>query len=276
MPTLRFALNHICAPQLDLPAFCALAKAVGVTDIEIRNDIAGNAIVDGTPPETVRAVAAKHGLTILTINALQRFNDWSSSRQLEAVALADYAVACGAKALILVPTNDGVPLGADALDIALAALGPILAERGLTGLVEPLGFATCSLRSKAVAVAAIARVGGGIFRITHDTFHHHLAGEPQLFAEHTGLVHISGVTDPALAIGDMTDDDRLLIDENDRLGTVEQLRGLIDAGYDGPISFEPFAPSLRTDPDPMAAIGRSIAYVRDGVSRASTPRNSAP
>ena len=36
------------------------------------------------------------------------------------------------------------------------------------------------------------------FRLVHDTFHHHLAGEAAIFPELTGLVHISGVDDPAL------------------------------------------------------------------------------
>ena len=49
-------------------------------------------------------------------------------------------------------------------------------------------------------MAAIRAAGGeGCYRLVHDTFHHHLAGETAFFPEWTGLVHISGVTDPALA-----------------------------------------------------------------------------
>ena len=48
---LRFALNHMAAPQLDLAAFFALARQLGLSEVEIRNDIAGEAILDGTPAD---------------------------------------------------------------------------------------------------------------------------------------------------------------------------------------------------------------------------------
>ena len=55
----------------------------------------------------MRALAEDAGVTIISINALQRFNEWTAEREREAVELADYAQACGAKALVLVPVNDG-------------------------------------------------------------------------------------------------------------------------------------------------------------------------
>ena len=156
---LRFALNHMVAPRLDPEAFFALARAVGVPAVEIRNDLVGNAILDGTPAKRVRALAEGSGVRILTINALQRFEDWPPARASEAAALADYARACGAEALVLVPSNDGT--APDRLPAALEGLRAILAPRGLMGLVEPLGFATSALRAKSAAVAAIGAVGGG-------------------------------------------------------------------------------------------------------------------
>ena len=116
--TLRFALNHMVAPQLDLRSFFQLARDAGVTDVEIRNDIAGKAIIDGTSAATVKALAEEAGVTILTINALQKFNRWDAAREAEAAALAQYAHDCGAKALILVPVNDGTGLGASGTTIS--------------------------------------------------------------------------------------------------------------------------------------------------------------
>ena len=52
---LRFALNRTCAPQLALPEFIALAKAVGVQAVEIRNDIEGREFADGTPAAEIKA-----------------------------------------------------------------------------------------------------------------------------------------------------------------------------------------------------------------------------
>lgn len=269
--TLRFALNHMVAPHLDLRAFFALAKAVGVTDVEIRNDIAGQAILDGTPAAEVKALAEEAGVTIVTINALQKFNGWDGAREREAAALAQYARDCGARALILVPANDGTGLAPgdriEALRLGLKGLRPILKDNGITGLVEPLGFEVCSLRLKREASEMIAAIDGyGTFQITHDTFHHHLAGDPEIFPSLTGLVHISGVVDPALAVSEMRDAHRVLVDGRDRLGNIEQLRALLDEGYDGPISFEPFAEELRHLPDPARAIRESMEFISQSLA----------
>ena len=262
---LRFALNHMVAPQLGLADFFALARVLGISDVEIRNDVAGRPILDGTEPATVKAAAEAAGVTIITINALQRFNQWNSEREREAIALADYARACGAQAIILVPVNDGSGRadGERTRNViaALKGLRPILADRGITGLVEPLGFVVCSLRRKSEAAEAIGAVGGD-FRLVHDTFHHHLAGEAAIFPELTGLVHISGVEDAAIAVADMRDPHRVLVGPGDRVGNVEQIRSLRAGGCDGPFSFEPFAEELRTLRDPARSIRESMNFIR--------------
>jgi 2-keto-myo-inositol isomerase len=265
--SIRFALNHMVAPQLSLRDFFALARSLGLGDVEIRNDIAGEAILDGTPAATVRRMAEDAGVAILTINALQKFNHWSPQRASEAEAMADYCAGCGAEGLILVAANDGTGRGdaervANAAE-ALAGLKPILGARGVTGLVECLGFEACSLRRKSEAVAAIdAANGRDVFRLTHDTFHHHLAGEAASFPELTGLVHISGVDDPDVAVGQMRDSHRVLVGPHDRLGNLAQIAALRAAGYAGPFSFEPFAAELRTLGDPAQAIRQSMDFIR--------------
>ena len=188
--SLSFALNHMVAPSLRPEAFFALCQALGVGKAEIRNDLAGNAILDGTPAADIRTIAAGHQVSVISINALQRFNEWTPAREAEAVELADYAKAAGAAALVLVPVNDGSGQAEGArqenLRTALRALKPILSDRAILGLVEPLGFAISSLRSKREAIEGIEDVdGGGNFKLVHDTFHHHLAGEPDLFAART-------------------------------------------------------------------------------------------
>jgi 2-keto-myo-inositol isomerase len=267
-PNPRFALNHIIAPRLAPEAFFALAGELGIGAVEIRNDLAGNAILDGTAPAAIRKAAEAAGVRILSINALQRFDDWRGRRPIEALALLDYAQACGAEAVVLVPTNDGTR--PDRLLPALEGLRPLLQARGLTGLVEPLGFESCSLRLKSEAAAAIAAVGGGgAFRLVHDTFHHHLGGEAAIFPQLTGLVHISGVDDPALAVADMRDAHRVLVTPADRLGNVAQARELLAGGYDGFLSFEPFAAEVQALEDPAPAICRSMEVMREGLSVAA-------
>jgi 2-keto-myo-inositol isomerase len=265
-----FGINHIAAPRMAPAEFFRLARSLGLADVEIRNDLEGNAIVDGTPASEVRAAAAEAGVRIATINALQRFNEWMPERESEAIELADYARDVGARALVLVPVNDGSGQ-ADGerqanLQAALAALKPILEERGILGLVEPLGFEICSLRSKREAVDAIKAIGGeGRFKLVHDTFHHHLAGEPELYPAMTGLVHISGVTDPDVSVSDMRDPHRVLVNEDDRLDNIGQMRSLLKLGYDGLFSFEPFAREIQDMDDHSGAISASMERIKAGL-----------
>ena len=257
---MRFALNHIAAPTLSLPDFFATARDLGVTEVEIRNDLPD--VLSQWRPEEVKAEAQKAGVTIVSINALYPFNVWGGDLPARAEAMADYAAACGAKALVMCPLNDGTPVDFDSLVGALTAMKTILDTRGLTGLVEPLGFPISSLRTKAEAIRAIEAAGGtGTYKLMHDTFHHHLAGETEFFPEWTSLVHISGVTDPEVAVDDMLDAHRVLVDDADRLENLSQIRALLDAGYDGPFSFEPFATEVHEAADPKGAIKASMAFV---------------
>lgn len=259
---MRFALNHIAVPARSVEDFFALARKLGMTDVEIRNDTPNT--VDAVAPAAVKAAAEGAGVTILSVNALYPFNVWSGELPGRAVALADYARAAGAKALVMCPLNDGNAVPHDDLVAALEAMAPILRERGLTGLVEPLGFPLSSLRTKAEAVAAIDRSGGAdVYRLVHDTFHHTLAGETACFPKRTGIVHISGVTDPDVRVADMLDAHRVLVDAADRLENVAQIRDLRALGFDGPFSFEPFAAEVQALSDPEAALRASMAHVTE-------------
>lgn len=262
---MHFALNHITTPKIALADFFALARDLGLSEVEIRNDLPD--VIGTWAPEDVKAEAAKAGVTIISINALYPFNVWSGDLPDRAVAMADYAAACGAKALVMCPLNDGNKVAFDDLVAALKAMKPLLDARGLTGLVEPLGFPVSSLRTKAEAVKAIEAAGGeGTYKLVHDTFHHHLASETAFFPELTGLVHISGVTNPAVAVDDMLDAHRVLVDAEDRLENLPQIRALLALGFEGPYSFEPFAEEVHDLAEPKAAVQASMDHVKAGVS----------
>ncbi|PZV35940.1 TIM barrel protein [Mesorhizobium kowhaii] len=268
----RFALDHMTAPSLDVSAIFALARDHGLTEVQIRDHHFSNPVTRAIPAADVRSAATKAGVTIISINALQRFNDWTPTRQAEASKLADYAAACGTKMVVLVPVNDGSWAGNgerhDNLRVALNALKPILQSRGLVGLIEPLGFRTCSLRSKKEAAEAIAAVDGqSVYRLVHDTFHHTLAGEISLFCELTGLVHISGVNDPTFWIYP----DRFLGGSDNG----SQIQALLDGGYAGPFSFE-LVEEVRTLDDLAGALAASIDFIKRAMltQKASAGRRS--
>ncbi|MGY2221197.1 TIM barrel protein [Pseudomonas gingeri] len=269
---LRFALNRMVAPRLALADFIALAVSLQADAIEIRNDLAGIEIEDGSSPRDIRRLCAAGGLRVLSINALYPFDVWNDQRREQAVRLASYARDCGAEALVMCPLNDRAdPRGGAertaGLRTALSELAPILREHGILGFIEPLGFEECSLRRKRQAVDAIKAVGGlDVFRLVHDTFHHHLVGEEEFFPELTGLVHISGVEDAQAPLATIRDGHRVLVGEADILGNAAQIRHLLAHGYSGHLSFEPFAESVHGLEDIRQALGASMDHLNSKVA----------
>lgn len=266
--TLPFALNHMTAPNLGWEAFLDLAAGLGCAGVEFRNDLK-TPLFGGADPAAVKAAVAARSLRFLALAEVKMFNDWSDAKAAEAEALMKIAVAAGAEAVSLIPRNDGVATGrADSRKVtetALREILPMLKAHGLKAMVEPLGFAVCSLRYKDVLADCIDAVGGaGTYFMVHDTFHHALAGFGPIYPELTGIVHVSGVRD-AIWLDDMRDPHRVLVDADDVLGNVAQIRALRAAGYAGPVSYEPFAPQVHALTDPAPALRASMEFIRSGV-----------
>ncbi len=266
---LPFALNHMTAPNLGWRAFADLAKGLGCVGVEFRNDLKGP-LFGGDDPAEVKAALKAAGLRFLALAEVKMFNDWSAAKAAEAEALMKIAVAAGAEAISLIPRNDGVATdrvrSREVSEHALREILPMLKSYGLKAMVEPLGFAVCALRYKDILADCIRAVGGqGTFFMVHDTFHHALAGFGPIYPDLTGIVHVSGVTD-AIYLDDMRDGHRVLVGADDVLGTVAQIRALRAAGYDGPISYEPFAASVHALADAGPALAASIQFIRAGVA----------
>ena len=261
---MRFALNHATTPRLEPAAFFGLAAELGMPAVEIPQRSAGKCHSRRHAGFAHPGDGEGSGGRILSINALQRFDDWRAAQAIEAAEPADYAQCCGAEGIALISSNDGVD--PERLLPALEALKPMLGSRGLVGLIEPLGFPSCTLRFKAQAEAAIAKVEGQrVFRLIHDTFHHRVSGESEVFPTRTGLVHVSGVDRADLEVSEMVDADRGLVGRNDRLGSLDQMARLMDGGYAGFFSLEAFAPGVQALEDPREAIRKSVALMREGL-----------
>ena len=268
---IRFALNRTCSPDRSLMQFIALAKAAGVDAIEVRNDIPGREFSDGTKAEDLRAILDDAGLRLASINALQRFNDWDRDREVEATALARYAAVLGAPGIVLCPVVDPHRGWTEAqldemLRHSLRKLRPILLEHGVTGYVEPLGMQGSTMRRQATAVAAVSDVAGwDAYRICHDAFQFYRCGDTEMFPERIGLVHISGIARTDLPPAELTEPDRGLVSKTDRAGNIRQLRALIEGGFTGYVSIEPFNPAVQQDPALRAKLAECVADVRAGM-----------
>jgi 2-keto-myo-inositol isomerase len=254
----RFALNRSASPSLGWEQFLQLARSAGIGKVELRNDLPGGRIHDDLDPGRALAALQRHGAQVIAINALQHFNLASrlgeAERELAELASSARGIRC--PAIVFCPHNDPADRRGEVERYreSLAALrrfGPILADAGLQGYIEPLGFAVSSLNSLVTAEALIEESGSAVYRTVFDTFHHHLGpdrrerlkGHPALGL--IGLVHISGVY-RELPGNRYLDEHRELIREGDRLGSREQLEFLLAEGYLGDVSFEPFSPEVQS------------------------------
>jgi 2-keto-myo-inositol isomerase len=271
----RFALNRITCPSLGLEDFFRFAADLGLSMVEIRNDLPGGAVIDGMPPAKAAELAQRHSMGILTINALQKFNlkarEKDNTAELE--KLLDLAAALHCTAIVMCPNNDT----ADHRDArtrveetvsALKNYGPLFTRRGIQGWVEPLGFSESSLSSIVVASEAVKRSGFACYRIVFDTFHHYLGPDTEkdvdaeFAASLAGLIHVSGV-EAGIPEQTWRDAQRVLVSSDDRMSSKKQIDHMLSLGFKGFISFEPFASEVqKMGRDTLAAgLRKSIEYL---------------
>lgn len=274
----RISLNRILFPAGSLEEFFKLSSDLGLSKIELRNDLEGLGIIDSYSPKQVKLFCEKYGIKIITINALQKFNLGAvlpkALGELKELIRLSAAIDCAA--IVLVPNNDlNDKRGSEAIlketVAALKAFGPLFEDSGIFGYIEPLGFEECSLRSKVTALQAIQEAGCCSYKIVHDTFHHHLGPDTDDILEnnydisYTGLVHVSGV-ESKIPSEAYKDDHRILITDRDRFRNREQIELLTRLGYQGDISFEPFAKEVQMmEIEALkAAVNQSIDFIRKG------------
>lgn len=263
---LRFALNHMTVASQSFTELLNSSVQLGCCGVELRNDLPQD-MIDGQTTAAARRLVQKHGLEILAVAQVSSFDQCNESMLSQARALIAVAVELDAGGVVFIPDNSGQSLSRQAnkdnLRQSIRELKPLLEAAQLTGFIEPLGFDTASLRYKVDAIDAIDAAGAlSSFKLVHDTFHHTLAGESQFFPEQTGMVHISGVADSSLAPSEMLDQHRGLVNDQDCINTLEQLQSLTTAGYQGPVSFEVFAPEVHALAKPVDSIKDSIEFIR--------------
>ncbi|TCP94735.1 2-keto-myo-inositol isomerase [Cricetibacter osteomyelitidis] len=269
----RFCVNRKIAPSLSIEEFFQVVQKCGLNKVEIRNDMPSGKILDDLTPEQFNVLAKKYNIEVVTINALYPFNLPSKREQVTQVAIEmlETAKAVGAKAVIMCPYNEpdsrstAQRIGdtADSIQYFTA----LFAKYGIEGLVEPLGFPVSSLRSFTLAGELIKAVGSP-FKMTLDTFHHHLAELPiadygsTVNINQVGLVHLSGV-EATRSLATLLDEDRIMPSQKDVMKSKEQVLEIEKLGYKGIYAFEPFASSLAdwTAADVEKAINDSIAYI---------------
>ncbi|MXP50144.1 TIM barrel protein [Pantoea sp. Eser] len=245
IPQARFCVNRKIAPNLSVERFFNLVTQLGIHKVELRNDMRSGRVTDDLTGEQVNALARQSGIEIVTINAVYPFNQLNDEVLQRTRQLLSDARAVGAESLVLCPLNDGTSISAAETVAALKTLGPLFADYGIQGLVEPLGFPQSSLRS-AIQAQALIKEAEVPFRLLIDTFHHHLfedaenGFEQEIDVQQIGLVHLSGVTDPR-PVAQLTDEERIMLSADDRLRSKQQVGRLEKMGYTGLYAFEPFS-----------------------------------
>ncbi|MDR0389410.1 MAG: TIM barrel protein [Spirochaetaceae bacterium] len=280
----RIALNRIISPSPSLKDFFSFARSLGLSKVELRNDLPGrpgiSGIIDGLKPAGAARMARDEGIEIITINALQKFNLPSERQRCveELKGLLELSSALGCKAVVLCPNNekDDRRSGAEQYRDTVAALteyGPLFAEYGVLGYIEALGFSISSLASLPAALGAARASGFACYKTLLDSFHHyigpdteHIFGMDGLGASYetayTGLVHLSGV-EGTIPLAEYRDEHRVLPGPADTMGNKELIARLLGLGYTGDFSFEPFSETIqRLSPGEAAsAIEASLHYL---------------
>lgn len=269
----NFALNQVTSAESTFTELLSVAVESGCSGIELRNDLA-SPLFGGFTPDAAAEMVRERKLRIHAIAEVKSFNHLTPQTIRDTEELAEIAQACGAEAIALIPCNaatGNAVTGKDEvtrkrnLRHALVELLPILDNFGLQGFVEPLGFASASLRSKREVVEVIEDIGAQEhIKLVHDTFHHFLAGEPEFFPQHTGMVHISGVVEPSLSVNQFQDEHRVLVTRDDRLHNREQLSALADGGYTGPVSMEVFSSEVHKLPNLAESLRDSFQFISSG------------
>ena len=271
----RFALNRIACPSLSLEDFFTLTVDLGLSKVELRNDLPGGAVIDGRPAAEVRELAERRGVTIISINALQKFNlkAVQAKNEAELDTLLGLASALRCTAIVMCPNNDTQDTRDAATRLeetvsALKAFGPLFTARGIQGWVEPLGFGESSLSSVAVARDALKRSGFACYRIVLDTFHHYLGPVTEkdidaAFASGVaGLIHVSGVED-GIPTASYRDAHRVLVTPADHMASRQLVARMVSLGYKGDISFEPVSSAVQSMSRETlaAALRKSIEFL---------------
>lgn len=271
MSDFQFAINRTCLPHGTLDEFLQLAKAAGVAAVEIRNDIEGREFANGMPARELKERLDGAGLKVASVNALQRFNDWTAEREAEAVALIRYAAELGAPGLVLCPAHEprdtwDDETKAEKLRVGLRNLRPIFSGEGIKGYVEPLGMFHSTMKKQSAAVAAIEDINGwDDFALCYDTFQYFRCADDALFLDKVSLIHISGIDRMDLSPGELTEPDRGLIKSGDRVGNIEKLKLAAKAGYSGFVSVEPFNTQTQRDPKLPEKLRETIDLVRTAI-----------
>jgi|ERR1700730_823852 2-keto-myo-inositol isomerase len=263
-------LNRIIKPQLPLEEFLKFTADLGIKYVELRNDFTDKGVLDGLSDAVLQKAFKDTAIKALTINALYPFEDVKALTQnIEKLkGLIAEAKRINCPQIVMCPLNDpndrrSSGQRADELLTALKAYGPLFAEAEMIGLIEPLGFEICSLRTKKAALEGIAACGCSTsYKLLHDTFHHYLSGETELFPKETAIVHVSGVL-AGKSKAATTDDDRILVTKDDIMDNRGQIRALLHGGCTAPISYEPFSSQVRNLPvsELKSQLQKSIDYL---------------
>lgn len=263
-------LNRIIKPQIPLEEFFKFAADLGIRYVEVRNDFTDKGVLDGLSDAALQRTIHKTGVKALTINALYPFEDLKVLKEnIEKLkGLIAEAKRINCPQIVLCPLNDaddkrGPAQRTDELVTALTAYGPLFAETKMIGLVEPLGFTICSLRTKKAALEGISSCDyPESYRLLHDTFHHYLSGEAEFFPKQTAIIHVSGVLAGKVKAA-IRDEDRILVTRDDIMDNRGQVAALLDGECTAPISYEPFSPQVRELPlsELKAQLQKSIDYL---------------
>lgn len=257
----RFCLNRKAAPGISLEETIPLVAGVGVTNIELRNDLYGsvdnNAILDHLSGKHVADLLKDNHVSVETINAIGNMDkrDSIEDNLRSLTEMLEMSKDFSLKNIIFCPvrSKDDTRSSEQREKEAIANVkeySKLLAKYNVGGLLEPLGFEDSTLRTPWEGQNVINKSGVDNFKLVADTFHYYLASvtpkefEEEVDVNYIGLVHLSSVIDRK-ARNVLDDQDRYMLDKNDVMESAQWAKRFEIAGYKGLYAFEPFSDDLK-------------------------------
>lgn len=253
---MEFCINEMClAGQGDLLSHIADCAAQNVGYMELSKACLLAYLRSGGTPDALRSAFLDGNIKPVCVNSIESvsFNTKRGARVLrEASEYLFYccrAIGCDCVEVIgsfKPPTRDEAEIEAETAE-AIARLSDAARPYGIRLALEYMGVADSSVQTFARALSIVRRIAREDVGLLVDTWHHYASGSEaaELLEARAGEVFMVHISDcPAAAPLQASRADSYLPGEGDApLG--ELLRNLAAIGYDGPVSAEIFAPSIR-------------------------------
>lgn len=256
-------INRKSVPGLSLPDFLKLTHELGISHIELRNDLSeapsNGRVLDDLSINEFNDLLHKYDIKVEDINSVGNTDNLSMEKEnlQELKKLVNIAKQIGTCKILFCPVMDKNDIRSDLEKFddgvkSIEKFAKYLADNDMSGLFETLGFSESSIRTPFRALDIINSAKVNNFKVVADLFHWFMGNvtekemDEKLDVNQVGLIHMSTVElDKPKA--ELTDQNRVILTDlnHDVINSYRMIKWFDNHGYKGLYSFEGFSDELR-------------------------------